>query len=212
MLYRDAFGFVVKDEDNFNIVCGEFVISINNNDNVSITQYKPSTNAPQAYTVTSVNELPTNAVDGSIAIAPTDSLIGKWAPLSENVTPINKSFDEGVEVVSISFIYDRDYLFDEDTVGEVYQFANQILFVGDNTLMEEIEVSNVSVDNPDISLNADIICVEGKWEKLWQIEFIENSDDIIFKDWVKANFVRVSGGYSLYNREDGEWIYTGEIV
>lgn len=164
-----------------------------------------------AFTVSSIDELPSNAPNGSLAMVKSDSLIGEWEPKGRTVTPINKSFEEGLEFVFVPFIYNHDcYFVGEDKTDELDRYGNQIVFVGDNTYMEEIEFGNVSPSDTELMEYGDSIYFDDCWESMWRIDFLADTDDIAFKEWVRANFNRLSGGYSLYTRENGEWVLLEE--
>ena len=164
---------------------------------------------PEAYTVSSVDELPSNAVDGSMAIVPSDSIKGIWSLISNSLTPINKPFEEGFEFVRVPFIYSYNYD-DLGTPFEIFQYSNQLTFVGDNTFIEEITASNCDAGDYDNVVFEQSIFYNG-W-LLFTIEFFADTDDIAFKEWLNANFKRHSGGYSLYTHENGQWVYKCEVV
>lgn len=193
MLYRDAFGFVSKDEDNFNIVCGEFVIAINNNDNVSVTQYAPSSNVPQAYTVSSVDELPSNAVDGSSAFVSNNDIIGGWCINSQpnfieemdwyfNFTTINPDGD--------LLFMDNFYAESNEQIASLYYYSGET----------EYPVYYYNYDTPTTA----------KWiSNGFRFITITSTPEDYAEQWVRTNAIKTK---SLYTHENGQWVYKCEIV
>lgn len=144
-----------------------------------------------AFTVSSIDELPTDAVDGSTAIVESDSLVGEW---------------EWNEELNI-------------TVDGYYLILNQINWGGSQYLNSMPHCGLYFVDNeimgllsnPPDSYNDYYEC--GDWfTPNRRITFYEDENDDEFKSFVKANARRLSGGYSLYTRENGEWVYKCEIA
>ena len=199
MLYRDAFGFVVRDEDNFNIVCGEFVISINNNDNVSITQYKPSTNAPQAYTATSVDELRMiDAVDGSMAIV---SMSGNRWVLNNTVTPFS---NEEQHYMLFECDVDRT-LYNGIRYGSFGPPAYAIMYTQGELLTVAYGFEGA----------AQFGVPEGWGKEGYKYCTVYQADQEA-TNWLNSNGImtveNVDIKQFLYIRENGEWVYKGEIV
>jgi hypothetical protein len=161
-----------------------------------------STNQPNAYTVSSVDELPSDAVDGSTAIVPSDSLIGEWE-WKDNQSPLDLSMlnlptTEFMEMVEI-YGYD-------DVLGTIFK---NLAFSVTN------EVFTIKFDNEKLMYEDDCFddsfCIFEFFSDIRTCDFkYLTADD--FGNFIKTNCNRLSGGYSLYTRENGEWVYKCEIT
>lgn len=91
-------------------MCGDFVITIANNDIVSIAQSKPSSNVPQAYIVSSVDELPSNAMNGSLAMVKTNTWVFKDV------------IDYDINIFNVNFVSDNNnyYRISQDGPAQLY--------------------------------------------------------------------------------------------
>lgn len=152
-----------------------------------------------AYTVSSVDELPSDAVDGSLAIVPSDSLIGKWE-WKDTENPLDFSMFDLPIGKRITFLI-NGY---EDFSGEVFK---------------SVIITN-NQDGFDLEMSLPII-VSGSWDDSYKI-FDLYTDVYVpidyelpidqFEQFIKTNCNRLSGGYSLYTRENGEWVYKCEVT
>ena len=156
-----------------------------------------------AYTAKSVDELPSDAPDGSVAIVDSDSINGKWK-LKNALTPINLHFVDGMAFVSVKGAFVKD--------EEHYAF-NQFVIMGDDTNLEEIESSwnSTPSDYDTQMMGAGIYCGQLTDGFDGNIEIFEDANDTIFKQWLSQNADRISGGQSLYIRKNGEWVYKSEV-
>lgn len=198
MLYRDAFGFVVRDEDNFNVVCGEFIITIDNNDNVSITQSKPTSNVPQAYIVNSPQGFPRRAVEGSIVIIES---VANYLVVFNNTINIPDAF-KGQTLYNtnvLTMTYGQNYLswydsmsFNED--GLMIWFENDY----SGTLYDEAYIEGEGwLDGNNMFYFEDLSGI--------LLQFAtENGVVTELYDPVIAR--------TLFIREEGQWIYRGTIA
>ena len=148
------------------------------------TKQTSETTGATAYTAKSVDELPNDAPDGSMALVESDSLVGKWE--------WNETIELLEEIWADGFISCTDNIIHNVVGGDAYglQF--------DNDCGEVIE----------------IVGADGKVPTEYrEIEFIKttNTDEfVIFAEWFKQNATRISGGTSLYIRQNGEWVYERE--
>lgn len=170
------------------------------------------TSGATAYTVSSVDELPSNAVDGSMAIVESDSIVGEWE-LNETLTSINKPFEEGFEIINSGGFLGY-YYFEELEIPYIRpDYFNHFIFIGDATHLEELlyasidkgeTVSEISVYNSDEGYTSQMASRK--------IQILKDTDDDVFKQWLPENATRISGGYSLYTHENGQWGYKCEVV
>lgn len=174
------------------------------------------TNSPLAYTLSSVDELPSDAVDGSMAIVPSDSITGKWiwkdgqgqldlsmlnlSSLGDNyeVTVLIDGYDEisSQYFNTIKFIFDG--VFKIKLIG--YSCGETLLYIDDifddyyqNFYIYQDVSSIVATINGGVGTEPPFTARE-------------------FNTFIETNCNRLSGGYSLYTRENGEWVYKGEVV
>ena len=143
---------------------------------------------PQSYTVTSVDELPSNAVDGSLALVDTPHpFLGTWV--------LN-------ETISMPYIGITLYFTSNGT-----DFNS---FSGYGTLSYGKEGTNTTAYSA------------GAWSdeayRTMTITGRGESQDAYYDtlaDWLKENGVLTEVGVyikSLYTRENGEWVYKCEVV
>lgn len=169
-----------------------------------------------AYTVSSVDELPTNAVDGSTAIVPSDSIEGEWewkdneSPLdftSLNLPPLTTTFvlatgyDNMWETFdSVRFIVDEagNILLNFGVNAENYLIYSTNDGWDDNyTTFKFFECVRSIVTREDVGVDH-------------ITDSVISIDD--FKTFIKTNCNRLSGGRSLYTHENGEWVYKCEVA
>lgn len=145
------------------------------------------TSGATAYTVSSVKELPSNAVDGSMAIVPSDSIVGEWE-FHETLT---------IDIFSeISAVYGENY---------ADEFALTI-----NDEMQELELGCMCAGSRTYIYPYDNgVWLEGVSRRF---RFLKDTDDENFKNFLKVDAQRLSGGYSLYTHENGQWVYKCEVV
>lgn len=156
-----------------------------------------STNHPQAYTVSSVDELPSNAVDGSMAIVPSDSIEGEWEWHETLDITLDGTFEVGVR-------YTANYADESQIYRPVSNYGiGLIFFVG--------TVMGILYDRPDVYTD---YYEDGDWygEYYRKIAFLGDTDNADLKNFIKSNAERLSGGYSLYTHENGQWVYKCEVV
>lgn len=141
-----------------------------------------TSNIPQTYTVSSVAELPKDAVDGSIAFVMGYSIKGEWV------------FREEIEI-------NVDGAFEVPCIINGYYYIG--LFFMDDIIMGGL--NNLPDDYSDWY-------EEGSWYNPRYIKFFADIDDDAFREFIHNNADRLSGGRSLYVREDGIWVYKGELT
>jgi hypothetical protein len=150
-----------------------------------------ASNEPTAYTVSSVDELPSNAVDGSMAIVESDSIEGTWflnrklsQPQSSDMYFEFETFDitTGEKLSMEKMHYDEFgdgwefYYCNEDSCNYVY-YEDSEEFYWEGVLWRYIRINTQIPDEIDA--------------------------------WIRANGRKLS---SLYTHENGEWIYKCEVV
>lgn len=139
-----------------------------------------TSNAPQAYHLTSADELPTDAVDGSLAVVEhSDSAIGKWELHGYDDTPLPES--------NIEMVFTCD--------GAVY------------ALIEVGSRQNFYYSREVEDLTDPVYSTTDGWYGNWYttIEvFTEPSDE--GKAWLKQVGNKVTNLTTLYSRENGEWV------
>lgn len=140
---------------------------------------------PLVYHLTSVDELPTNAVDGSLAVVEhSDSAIGKWELHGYDDMPVPES--------NIEMVFTCD--------GAVYA----LIEVGSH---QDFFYSREVEDFTD-----PVFSTTDGWYGDWYttIEvFTEPSDE--GKAWLKQVGNKVTNLTTLYARENGEWVEKGAI-
>lgn len=159
------------------------------------------TSGATAYTVSSVDELPSNAVEGSMAIVPSDSLIGKWQ-WKDNQSPLDLSmlnlpsgeFNECVVILGFDNF---------DSVTDRFNFINRAEGFS-------IQLNDYSYLYRDDYFDDTFEEIEFFTEpKIYEPTVFTETD---FKTFIKTNCNRLSGGYSLYTHENGEWVYKCEVA
>ena len=145
-------------------------------------------NNPTAYHLTNANELPTDAVDGSLAIVGNDDILGIWK--------LN-------EVINIETDIDLYFTF------TACQYVNQ-RFSFNNIYSDGGELSYYNTDTEDeFATLYDANYEGGRWYRdLARTITITEIDDAEAEVWIRANARKI---FTLYSRENGEWVSKGEI-
>lgn len=155
---------------------------------------------PMAYTVSSVDELPSDVVDGSLAIVPSDSIKGNWE-WKDNTSPLDVSMliPNGL---GGDFVISCGVKGFDEMIGlfpKLYFKGNEgefAIYMGDTPLT----IDGVWDDAyTKFSLYTDVLSFEASFEQNYLS--LDN-----FRSFIKTNCNRLSGGYSLYTRENGEWV------
>ena len=157
---------------------------------------------PTAYNVKSIDELPSNAVDGSLALVGDDGFLGTWR-LHPNVSPA------AFEHLAAPDAYHEFYFdFSLLTVGvdgtEIVHCKYLYIQYADNGLIEGIGGAD---DDEGIDI-----------EIYHSVNRVSTVDAIIFETMPEPEeietFVRANGTKtkSLYIHENGEWVYNGEVA
>ena len=198
------FGFVVATDWNGVLSCIDWYANIYNDFNgipvgadnekiknvLSITPFGAGGgsggNNPTAYHLSSADDLPTDAVDGSLAVVESDSIIGEWL------------FNEELNIPS-SDIY-AEMLFTATADGEEEYYCVIEAYESENSLYYLLHDDGRNV----------------YWEGVWEYPdartvHIHKCEDENTKNFVRNNATRISGGHTLYSRENGEWVNKGEI-
>ena len=146
-----------------------------------------------AYRVSSIDDLPSDAVDGSMAIVDSDSIIGTWEfneTLNFDVLNLPSNANKFVWCASYENVTDTFGSFRfvvRDGAIELY-FGTTLAYVSDGDYWDDAYGAvTIYTDVSDYSE-------------------VPESD---FKTWLNQNATRVSGGYAFYIRENGEWVYRG---
>lgn len=167
---------------------------------------------PEAYTVSSVAELPSNAVDGSLAVVESDSIIGKYR-WNETLDfdalnlPTHDEFENGTQPIDV-------HIYSLDTagagLGEWFRFYKEdgavCLYLQDTLLYNESYGWDDSYTQ--VQLLSEVLTVSN-------ITMSDEGFDITIEDfitWFNQSTERLSGGYSLYTHENGQWVYKCEVV
>ena len=170
---------------------------------LSITPFTASTSSgATAYTVSSVDELPSDAVDGSMAIVPSQSCVGKWrfdeTPNFEDTNGEELRFECNV----LYICKDSEFSNDITSVGGGDEL---VIYKEDGwtyiTVVGAVDKPIYDTDNDPawvIELSREITIVSGGNEQLLSI--------------LKSTAERLSGGYSLYTRTNGSWVYKCEVA
>lgn len=142
-----------------------------------------------AYTVSSVDELPSDAVEGSMAIVSNDDIIGGWL-LNERVAivadiDLYPTFIVRVGSNNMPIKITNMYTAEEDDDIVLYYYDEN-----DN----EYAVYNTELDEFATFQYRNIRVIEADSES---------------EAWIRANGKKLP---SLYTRENGEWVYKCEIV
>lgn len=142
---------------------------------------------PTAYTVSSVDELPSNAVDGSMAIVPSESIVGKW------LLPLNTDVELELHFDFLAMGFDgwstEDALTRTEFCSAIFTEDGQLLFF-----------------NPYY----DLYLMYEKQREIFILSDGENPSEA--KATLEQIATRLSGGYSLYTHENGQWVYKCEVV
>ena len=166
------------------------------------TKQASSSAGATAYTVKSVDELPNDAPDGSMALVESDSIVGEWE-WKDNQSPLDLSMLSSYNpTASESSLY----VFGSDDVSFSIFRSAIIPFVDGNP---------VGLYFDDL-----LIYEDGMWDDQYsKFEFFTDPADNTFnevgqinefKTFIKTNCNRLSGGYSLYICKNGEWVYERE--
>lgn len=149
---------------------------------------------PEAYTVSSVDELPSDAVDGSIAIVESDSIVGEWEWHETLDIMLDGIFEVGVK-----------YTVEVEDGGN-----NNIMkpMYGIGLYFADGEIMGIYSNYPD--QYQDYYEAGDWWYRSRKITFLEDNEEL--KNFIKTNAERLSGGYSLYTHENGEWVYKCEVA
>lgn len=167
---------------------------------LALVEVEGSSNTPQAYTVTSVDELPSDAVDGSTAIVPSDSIEGTWQPNDVLNITIEGEFFVANRTPNLTDT-ELEELGSENSLYST--FAIGLCFLEGTIMGRLVDYNSNYVDYYE----------EGNWYRFNKpITFLEDTDSAEFREFVKSNCNRLSGGYSLYTRENGQWVYKCEVV
>ena len=155
-----------------------------------------------AYHLTSVDELPTDAVDGSLAVVESDSLFGEWE-WKDNESPLDVSMlnlDTSILDVFPVCIEGVDAMYGAFSTLQfnIHDGFFSIYFNDSGLLYEDGAFDDTFTT---FKLYTDVLLVLGN------APF--TVDD--FKAFIKTNCNRLSGGHTLYSRENGEWVSKGEI-
>lgn len=182
-----------------------------------------STNEPTAYTVSSVDELPKNAVDGSLAIVEVEGTSEVWVFYDE-LDNLGESYtawyDEETSNCISPFIigysnYDMGIVIGESnkvwkefSVGTSGPSSWGIYVL--NAFDDEIGATvSLYTHNP----NGDYGFPHG-WEddkfKTIQVHYADEEA----KQWLEAHATSLGKAIirELYTRQNGEWVYTGEVA
>lgn len=155
-----------------------------------------------AYTAKSIDELPSNAVDGSVAIVESDSIVGDWE-LKDMESPLDLSMINIPDNTYASYA-----LAGHEPCSGVF---NSVWFE-----------TNSDYGDFCFGVGHTPVYMDGYFDDTWGVFSIytELPDNYTDPDlsreqlmaFMHANFNRLSGGHSLYVRENGEWIYKTEIA
>ena len=161
-----------------------------------------------AYTVTSVDELPSNAVDGSTAIVSSDSLIGEWLFIETPNFDVFKLPDNTRIVCSAIGVNDESGYFFTFIISKI-EGSFVISVVMGNDEQYDLYYDDMWEGSSVIKF----IEQDGLWANTIDgnsIYYPTLEED--FKSFFYTNTERLSGGYSLYTHENGEWVYKCEVV
>lgn len=156
-----------------------------------------------AYTAKSVDELPSDAPDGSLAIVESDSLKGKWE-WKDNQSPLDFSM---FGIPNDAEVYEQIVAQGNDNVA--YLFT---IFGFKKNANEGVNVY-VELEEPIY------IFLDGAFDDFYTtFEFYTEPNCTgnvyityeRFTAFLKTNCNRLSGGNSLYIRKNGEWVYERE--
>lgn len=151
-----------------------------------------SSSGASAYTVSSVDELPSNAVDGSMAIVQSIGYVGDYW-LNAVVEPVPNP-------IELEFIAYNSYY--GDTVFMAMEMMGTI--GNGRTLCYSFEIG----DESEPVFNDD----ESRWhdgDSFRNIRVLKEPTDEIAKAWLTVNGKKL---IEVYIRENGEWVYKCEVV
>jgi hypothetical protein len=160
---------------------------------LSITPFGASggtSNKPTAYTVSSVDELPSDAVDGSTAIVSNNDILGSWF--------LNNTIN----------LYEFDWYFNFIIKAPNGQFEEFTNFWSESDILyyssDSNELSSYNINGMASGSNT------YNWSDYqYRLLTITEIDDAEAEDWIRANGKKLP---SFYIRENGEWVYKGEVV
>ena len=174
-----------------------------------------SSSGASAYTVSSVDELPSDAVEGSMAIVESDSIKGSWQFDYDNSLDfgaLNLANSTTTEIVIFGYA---------DMIGVFGVMRFAVDGEGNTTLSIPLHDYEVLLYGDDFGWD-DIFENVKFYEDIVSISTRDYDTNLIpvensltaenFAKWVKLNLVHISGGYSLYTYENGSWVYKCEIV
>ena len=152
--------------------------------------------APTVYNLSSVDELPSDAVDGSLALVTGGSeMVGTWL-LNKEIDVESLSFD-----CPVKFIFAGNQEASRLIVGE-YAAPHDTPEIG------MAYVANNGIEHPAYATIHEIGWVNGEGDRI--ITVLEDVDPSEFTIWLSGNAIRIND-YVLYSRENGEWVHKGII-
>lgn len=152
-----------------------------------------------AYTAKSVDELPNDAPDGSLALVESDSIVGDWE-LKDKDNPLD-----------LSMLNIPDGIYAGYEINGHEPCAGVFLSVWFRT--------NSDYGDFCFGVGYSPVYMDGYFDDDWGVfsfytPFHDYDDPYVsreqFMSFMHANFNRISGGYSLYIRKNGEWVYERE--
>lgn len=156
-------------------------------------------------TAKSIDELPSNAVDGSVAIVESDSIVGKWE-WKDTQNPLDFSMitnPNSASGVATIYVFGIDHF--SGTVFDCIEFE----FVGDSQVNCYINDTPIYLDDAWDDDYKEFKFFTNLTDNPANYDDDENNEFISF---IKTNCNRLSGGNSLYIRENGEWVYKCEVA
>ena len=167
-------------------------LSCNGKKMVSDVVVKIGSGGASAYTVTSVDELPSNAVDGSLAVVENDDIIGRWVL---NTTP-------NLPQTEVDWYFDFEFTDANGANKKVYNvYSNDGESISElyYCLEDDTELTAYLLDIPPFG-----------WVTLeYRYLNITSTPNAEAEAWIRANGQKTK---SLYTRENGEWVYKCEVV
>lgn len=161
-----------------------------------------------AYTVSSVDELPTNAVDGSMAIVESDS---EWLGVWEFKGELTRSDDiwgnaeSGYSTLLLRAKMQDGFEVRKMNFAETYDGIYTLRYIG------EMEHQNLDVYRTD-----ELWGMPKGWldESYKTLTLLKGLDGEGFATWWKSNAIRTVAHKlkTFYIRENGEWVYKCEVV
>jgi hypothetical protein len=168
---------------------------------LSITPFGASggtSNQPTAHTVSSADELPSDAVDGSLAIVVTE------------IHNDGKAFIFQEDITIPAELYDNSYYLDftVNTIDGRHLVLNRFYFWDDG--------SGISYYGDDDGVEEAYVVGMGWNGGCEAIRIIKPSDDADFNEWLNESKLQGSlGGIrteALYSHKNGEWVYKCEVA